>query len=78
MRTEYTYTVSVDNENNEEWVDLYNGKDLTAAETSYNEYKFIEGDQRLQLSQYELTWRYEGQKVPDRDPTPKTLKERYQ
>jgi len=78
MKTDYKYTVTLDNENNDEWVYLYSGTDLAEAEKTYDEYKFIEGDQRLQLDRYGMTWRYEGQKTPDIDAVPNILKERYQ
>lgn len=77
MRSEYFYTVSVDNDANEEWVEIHRGQDLDVAERAYKDYKFADGDSRLHLTRYEKTWRYEGQQTPDINPTPKTLKERF-
>lgn len=77
MKSAYTYTVTVDNINNDEEVAIYEGDDLAVAEAAYDDYKFAEGDQRKQLCRYELSYQYEGQVAPDYNPTPTTLKERY-
>jgi hypothetical protein len=76
MKSEYKYVVEIDNENNDDWIRLYSGFDLQEAEKFFNDYKFVEGDNKLHLDRIEIMWRYEGQKVPDVN-LPKTLMERY-
>ena len=76
MRTEYQYFVDVENDNNDEFVNIHKGDDMDAAKQAYKEYKFQDGDTRVQLSRCELIWRYEEQKTPDTD-LPRLLEERY-